>query len=158
MRTNKPRTFLTVGLFVSVFLALVSSASCRRENGVVIENGSPLRFIVSGPGTLSHFQVSGPDLEREPHRQGDGERLTLLKVYWELVPSVAATTRSLDKIRSISYGQVPDGFVQVYPQEGAPPALIERDLYNVTLAANTGRGVNMFFSVRDGRIVAEGQK
>lgn len=155
------RSNTTVQWFSLVWLAAIGGAllwmtSCRRHTSLVIEPGSTIRFFVSGPGTITNFQVSGPDLKREPNRQGEGDRLTMLKVYWE-VASTDGT--ALDKIAPITYGKVPDGFVQVQPPNGAPPPpLVERDLYNVRFLVNDGDGINRFFAIRDGRIVAEGER
>lgn len=131
--------------------------SCRRQTSLAIEMGNPLRFVVSGPGTLKNLQVTGPDLEREPNRQGEGDRLTLLKVYWELAPR-EGQERSLDDVGPITYGKVPEGFVQVQPPSGAPPELVERDLYNIRFSVSDGDGINRFFALRDGKVVAEGER
>lgn len=161
MVNNKTAKFFSTGVFISVLVTSLCLAGCRqnRDTEVVIENGNPIKFIVSGPGTIIRLKVTGPDIEHEPNRQGDkGEYLPLMKVYWELVSSETAANRRLDEIGPITYGKVPDGFVQTYPEHGAPPPIIDRDLYNITLSANNGRGVNMFFSIRDGKIIAEGER
>lgn len=159
MRTNTSLQRLSFGaLFSVVLVGSLWFSGCRQHTSLVIETENPLRFVVSGPGTMTNFQVSGPDLEREPSRQGEGDRLTLLKVYWE-VASSEGTDRSLDKIGPITYGKVPEGFVQIQPPNGvAPPPLVERDLYNVRFSVNGGDGINRFFAIRDGRIVAEGER
>jgi hypothetical protein len=159
MRSNTIlQSFSLVGLFSAVLVGFLWLTGCRQHTSLVIETGNPLRFVVSGPGTMTNFQVTGPDLEREPNRQGEGDRLTLLKVYWE-VASSGGTDRSLDKIGPITYGKVPEGFVQIQPPNGVPPPpLVERDLYNVRFSVNDGDGINRFFAIRDGRIVAEGER
>jgi hypothetical protein len=158
MKTNNTlRRFVLVGLTSYVFVTAIWLTGCGRDTHLVIEMGTPLRFVVSGPGTLDHFQVSGPDLDREPHPQGDGERLMLSKAYWELAPS-KTTSRSLDQIGPITYGKVPDGFVQLQPVSGVPPSLVEGHLYNVTFTVNNDHGINSFFAIRDGKIVAEGER
>jgi hypothetical protein len=116
---------------------------------------SPIRFVVSGPSTLQYFQVSGPDLDREPNPAGDGERLMLLKNYWKVVPDGKSPERTLDEIGPIRYGEVPKGFVQVFPDAGSPPPLIDRNKYNATVSSTNGRGVNMFFLLKDGKLLVE---
>lgn len=111
-----------------------------------------------GPGTITNLQVTGPDLEREPNRQGDGSRLPLLEVYWE-IGSQDGHERSLDQVGAITYGKVPEGFVQVQPSSGgAPLPLVERDLYNIRFSVKDGHGINRFFTLRDGEVVAEGEQ
>jgi hypothetical protein len=119
----------------------------------------PARFVLSGPGTLNHFEIIGPDLERDANnRRGDGDYLPPMKVYWKLVPSGRATNQLLDNIGSITYGRVPDGLTQVYPEHGPPVALVEGDLYNVHLEPNDSYSFNTYFSIRGGKISAVGQK
>jgi hypothetical protein len=113
------RTVALVGCVSTVVAALLSSTSCQPRTSLEIQMGTPLRFIVSGPGTLTDLQVSGPDLDREPNPHGQGDRLTLRKVYWELAPR-EGTGRSLDQVGPITYGKVPDGFVQVQPPSASP--------------------------------------
>lgn len=158
MRTNNThRRFALVGFSSAVFFASLWLTGCQRHASMVIETGPPLRFVMSGPGKVTSFQVSGPDLERESNRQREGDRLMLLKVYWELAP-IAAEGRGFDENGAITYGQVPEGFVQVQPQNGTPPPLVERHLYNVRFSVNDGDGINRFFVIRDGKIVAEGER
>jgi len=158
MRINsKFRRFALVGFSSTLFIASLWLTGCQPHPSIEIETGPPLRFVMSGPGRVTSFQVTGPDLEHESNRQGEGDRLTMLKVYWELAPTTAGG-RGLDEIGPITYGQVPEGFVQVKPQSGTPPPLVERDLYNVRFSVNDGDGINRFFAIRDGKIVAEGER
>ncbi|HKO99203.1 MAG TPA: hypothetical protein VJU86_19545 [Pyrinomonadaceae bacterium] len=158
MRTNATlRSHILLLLFSLLVVASLGLTSCSRGTTLVIETGPPARFVLSGPGTLDHFQISGPDLDREPNRQGDGERLMLLKVYWELAPS-PGNVRRLDDIGTITYGEVPNGFIQVQPSSGTPAPIVERDLYNVRVGVNNNHGINRFFAFRDGKIVAEGER
>ena len=105
--TTSLRRFMPTTIITLLMVASVLLSGCRRSRSLVIETGNPLRFVVTGPGTLTHLQISGPDLQREPHPEGEGERLTLLKVYWELAP-IEGKDRSLDQIGQITYGKVPE--------------------------------------------------
>lgn len=146
-------------LLIVLLIALLCLSGCERRTSVSIENGTPPRFIVSGPGTLNYFDVLGPDLEREfNNRQGDRrDSLPILKVYWKLVPSGKETTPRLDQIRTIVYGQVPPGLTQVYPEHGPPLPLVEYHLYNVAVVPTNADSVNKFFSIRNGNVFAEGE-
>jgi hypothetical protein len=71
MRTrNTLRSFALVGFSSTVFITTLWLTGCQRHPSMEIETGTPLRFVLSGPGRVTSFQVSGPDLEREPQRQG----------------------------------------------------------------------------------------
>lgn len=153
------RNSVRIGIFLIVLGATVCSLSCHRpHSSLVIEPGNPLRFVVSGRGTLTGLRVSGPDLERESNRHGEGDRLTALKVYWELA-SQEGQEHTLDEIGEITYGKVPQGFAQIEPQSGnAPPPLVKRDLYNIKFSMKNDDGINRFFTLQDGRVVAEGER
>ena len=152
------RSIAFMSIFSMMLAMTLSLTSCQRRTSLIIESGNPLRFVVSGPGTVTNLQLTGPDLEREPNRQGDGNRLPLLKVYWELA-SQDGQDRSLDQVGVITYGKVPEGFVQVQPSSGlAPPPLVERNLYNIRFSVTDGDGINTFFTLREGKVVAEGEQ
>jgi hypothetical protein len=146
-------------MLIFLMVVAVAAAGCRnqnRENELVIEYGSPPRFVVSGPNAVQNFRISGPDLQRETNPDGSGDHLMAMKVYWEIVPTGSATNRKLDEIAHFTYGQLPEGFVQISPANGAsPPSLVEGHKYALTLTPAEGRWVNMFFLIRDGKIVPE---
>jgi hypothetical protein len=151
--------FRSAGRLVLPIVLLSLLPSCEYNPKVVIEYGVPPRFQVSGPGTLKYFVISGPDLKRDAaNRQGDGDYLQLRNDYWKLIPSETARYQSLDEIGSIVYGQVPAGLIQVLPEHGPPPPLVEGDLYNVHLEPNDSYSFNTFFSIRDGKVLAVTQK
>jgi hypothetical protein len=113
---------------------------------------------VSGPGTLNYFRIDGPDLERDPaNRQGTRDYLPAIKLYWKLVPK-NPREQSLDDIGAIKYGEVPERLIQVYPEHGPPPPLVEGDLYNVHLEPNASNSFNTFFAIRGGKVLAVTQK
>jgi hypothetical protein len=142
-----------------IVLLLLAAAGCSndvQENELNVEYGSPPRFVVSGPHAIRAFRISGPDLDREPNPDGSGERLMLLKVYWEIVPTRSATNRNLDDIKQIEYAKLPEGFIQTAPAHGAlPPPLVEGYKYGVTLTPTAGRWSNYFFLIRDGKLISE---
>jgi hypothetical protein len=62
----------------------------------------------------------------------------------------------MNQVGSITYGTVPDGFVQVQPASNElPPSLVDRDLYNIRISVKDAAGINRFFVIRDGRIDEE---
>jgi len=144
-------------LVLSSLIITFPLPSCERRPRVMIENGSPPGFVLSGPGRLDHFEITGPDLERDPaNRSGQRDYLPAMKVYWRLVPG--PTAKPLEDIGAITYGQVPSGLIQIYPEKGSPPPLVEGDLYNVHLEPDNSHSYNTFFSIREGKILAVGQK
>ena len=141
-----------------MFIAVLWLSGCERDPRVVIEYGVPLRFTVSGPGKIKYFRVNGPDLERDAaNRQGTANQLPKIKLYWKIAPAGSAADQSLDKVGTIIYGQVPTGMVQVYPEHGSPPPLVDGDVYNVHLEPVDSYTFQTFFSIKNGKIFAVGQ-
>ena len=122
-------------------------SSCDlRQTRVVIKQGAPQEFIISGHGSLDDFVVNGPDHERGgPYS----------RVYWEIAPLHDFDVVAFRKLGPIVYGKVPPGFRQVTPVEGQPPPITEGWPYSVQLAIRDGGGVNMIFGVHDGKIITE---
>lgn len=85
---------LTAVFSIVLAAATLSLTSCQRRNSLVIEMGNPLSFVVSGPGTLTNLQVTGPDLEREPSRQDEGcvpESKNVRFKYVTQIPTISCT-------------------------------------------------------------------
>jgi hypothetical protein len=154
MRNKTPwKRSCRIGVCTAILLAAMAVVNCGRDPSLVIENTKPPRFVFSGSGTVTHLTITGPDLERDPKPTSGGDHLTPLKVYWEIASTPG--TRMND-VGPVTYGQVPPGFVQIEPQNGAsPPNLIEQHSYNFRLSVDGGDGFNRFFVIRDGRIVTE---
>jgi hypothetical protein len=147
--TAKPKlkTMLTAKSFLTVILISLMIISCaRRQTRVVIKQGAAQEFIVSGQGLLDDFVVSGPDYQRG---------LPYSKVYWEIAPQQDFDVIRFRELGPIIYGKVPLGFRQVTPEKGEPPAISEGWPNSVQLAIRNGGGVNMLFSVHNGKIVTE---
>lgn len=147
---------LIINALVALFMALYLSG-CSRDARLTIEGGNPPSFIVSGDTIMESIRVSGPDKEREAGRQGKADdSVPYTKVYWEIVPQGELANTSLSRTRPIVYGIVPQGFTQIHPEQGRPPALAEGEKYNIRLSVYGGHGVNTFFAIHGGKVFAEG--
>jgi hypothetical protein len=136
-----------IKLLLSLVLSVTTIASCSQgQTKVVINQGNPQTFVVTGHGVLDDFVVSGPDSQR-------GTPYT--RVYWEIAPLQDYDVSNFAKHGPLVYGKVPPGFRQVTPATGEPPAIVEGWPYSVQLAIRNGGGVNMLFSVHEGKIVTE---
>ncbi len=124
----------------SILILLGSLAvSCAvRQTSVVIKQGNPQQFIISGHGILDVFTISGPR-----------------NAYWVIAPLEDFDVSRFRELGPIVYGQVPPGFRQAIPFQGQPPPISEGSRYSVQLAIRNGGGVNMLFWVHDGKIVTE---
>lgn len=133
--------------------------ACDRNPRVFIENASPPRFTISGSGVFRYLEITGPDLVRDPqNRTGQKDYLPTSQKYWKLVPKDPNQEVSLDAIGPVTYGQVPNNLRQEFPETGLPAPLIEGDLYNVHLEPIGSYSFNIFFSMRDGKVLAVTQR
>jgi hypothetical protein len=123
----------------------------QRQTDLVIKQGQPQQFIISGSGILDIFTVSGPGRQRQSPEGG----LSYMEVYWEIAPLQDFDVSRFPELGPIIYGRVPPGFRQVTPAQGGPPPITEGAPYNAHLAIRNGGGVNMMFAVRNGKIVTE---
>ncbi|MFN2510545.1 MAG: hypothetical protein ABR568_03765 [Pyrinomonadaceae bacterium] len=137
---------LITSLLIFVLIGVTMTSCDLRQTRVVIRQGAPQEFIISGRGLLDDFVVNGPDYQRG---------VPYSKVYWEIAPLQDFDVISFRELGPIVYGKVPPGFRQVTPEKGEPPAISEGWPYSVQLAIRDGGGVNMVFSVHDGKIVTE---
>jgi len=110
---------------------------------VVIKQGNPQQFIISGHGLLDWFAISGG---ATPDRWDD---------YWVIAP-LDPNFESARLTEPIVYGRVPAGFRQVAPLNNEPPPPITDGFHgSVALEIRNGQVVHMLFSVRDGKITTE---
>jgi hypothetical protein len=140
--------------FVPV-LILVGFISCGPQPPhVVIRQGTPQQFILSGRGAIDHFGITGPSAKCT--QAWKSERLPALVDYWQIEP-LSETDVNRFSAEVISYGKVPEGFRQTIPTSGSPPPICEGGPYFVTLAIRNGGGVNMLFAVYPDKILSEGE-
>ena len=137
LRKEIPVVFLLV-------MVLLSSA-CERDTKLLIESGDPPKFVLSGNGNLGVLRIRGPKKQRE----GTGEDAS---VYWEIEPKEEGSDRNVERLGPIAYGHVPEGYAQIYPQQGQAPPLVEGERYNIRIATNNANGVDKFFVIRNGKV------
>ena len=54
-------------------------------------------------------------------------------------------------IGSVTYGKVPQGYQQIYPENGAAPTIIEGQHYYVRIVTNNANGADGYFMVQNGK-------
>jgi hypothetical protein len=119
--------------------------ACERATTLSFDGGNPPKFVLTGSGSLGLLRVRGPEKQRDAL----GETAFL---YWMIEPTTKDSDRSVEKIGSITYGQVPSGYTQVYPEKGEAPSLIEGKIYNIRVSAISAPGIIKDFTIRDGKI------
>jgi hypothetical protein len=133
--------------FATAFAVMVSiiNTACERATTLSFEGGNPPKFVMTGSGSLGLLRVTGPDKQRDTF----GEAAFL---YWVIEPITKDSDRSVERIGPITYGQVPSGYMQVYPEKGEAPPLIEGKIYTGKISANNAPGVIKKFTIRDGKV------
>src|SRR4030095_1916945 len=121
-------------LLAAIGFLAVSCGPARTS--VVIKQGNPQQFFVSGRGTFDILTVHGPD-----------------KDYWVIQPVYDLDVSSVTN--PIVYGQVPPGFRQYTPANGPPPPISDGNTYGIKIGARDGKCgvVNTLFVVRDEKII-----
>ena len=131
---------------LAVFLLLIVGValSCERDTQLVIQGSNPPVFVMSGSGSLGTIRVRGPEKQRD----AEGEDAFL---YWVIV-NLEDQEKNAGRLGPVTYGKVPQGYKQVYPEHGEVPQLVEGERYNIRIATFNANGVDKFFVIRNGKI------
>jgi hypothetical protein len=98
---------------------------------------------MSGNGRLSSIRVRGPNKQRNV----DGEDAW---IYWEIGHDGAG--RTVGELGSVTYGTIPAGYVQKYPETGAAPKLDEGRHYYIRVTTANANGDEGYFVILDGKV------
>jgi len=131
-------------LAVILMLAVSVALGCERATKLVIKGRNPPVFVMSGSGSLGIIRVRGPEKQRE----AEGEDAFL---YWVIV-NREDEDQNVERLGPVTYGKVPQGYKQVYPERGEAPQLVEGERYNIRIATNNANGVDKFFVIRNGKV------
>jgi hypothetical protein len=128
--------------------------ACTTDVTISMDDGNPPTFKFSRNfsevNNLPFFDVIQIVPENESlayHQQQFDRNVTL----WRIVPEKAGTT--IDQLRSITYGQVPTGFIQQIPEDGSPAPLLEGKLYQAGGPPVMMRRALLRFAIRNGKAV-----
>jgi len=144
-RVNRSRnTNLHESVLIEVILLLtlsLTTIACEVDTRLVIEQTNTIKFVLSGSGTLGSLRVVGPNRQREAY----GEDAS---VYWMIKPKPEQDPEWIGTLSPVIYGKLPPGYVQVYPEQGEAPPLIENETYFVDVSTNDANGVRRNFTVQ----------
>jgi hypothetical protein len=129
---------------VILMLAVSVALGCERDTKLVIKGSNPPVFVMSGSGSLGTIRVRGLEKQRE----AEGEDAFL---YWVIV-NRQDEDQNVERLGPVTYGKVPQGYKQVYPERGEAPQLVEGERYNIRIATNNANGVDKFFVIRNGKV------
>ena len=138
------RPLICAGILAAFFLTVVA---CERTGSLQIGGDDRPTFEMSGGGTLGYLRVRGPQKQRE----GGAETAV---IYWEIEPEAGYSNgKYISELRQITYGRVPAGYLQKYPEHGEAPRLVEGESYSVRLGLLSADDINKRFMIQDGRVV-----
>ena len=73
---------------------------------------------------------------------------------WEVWPNnLSFEDQRIWKLPPITYGRLPQGFIQKIPASGKPPLLVEGKMYSAGGPAANANGGFVLFAIRDGKAV-----
>jgi len=76
-------------------------------------------------------------------------------MYWMIEPAREADLQTVERLSPITYGRVPKGYVQIYPEHGEAPSLVEGEEYHIQILTNDAPIAQAFFTIRNGRAVED---
>ena len=132
---------LIVVVVVVIFL-LTFFTGCERILKVTLDGKNPPTVKFNGSGEISWvytYQVTPQG--KIPAKDTE---------MWIVVPKTAITASAAPPI---TYGVVPDGFVQQVPSNGNPPPLEEGKTYGFGADTRGQPGSAVWFTIRDGKAV-----
>jgi hypothetical protein len=103
---------------------------------------------MTGNGLLTSIRVTGPNKQRE----AIGEDAFL---YWVIELKDYDGSQIVEKLSPVTYGVVPAGFIQVYPEQGTAPQLVEGERYYLRIVTTDANGVRTSFTIQDGKAVED---
>jgi hypothetical protein len=140
------------GTCIGMVLLIGVCSACEQNPRWDIKGGNPPQFVISGFGQLRSIIVYGPGEKRSTSDvEANGVK------YWEIRPKDRFDLQPDGGRSTISYGEVPAGFVQLHPEGGLPPRpLFEGGRFGFSLLVEGGDEVNALFTLRGNNVVVEG--
>ncbi len=130
---------------------LVSMIACEPETTIYItmDQKMPPSFSLSGPWWAVDFEIV--ELLLRDALRGSKDGFVETNPIWK----ISATPHG-GRVRdwpNVTYGMVPEGFVQRIPTQGKAPSLIEGKLYAAEALDTSGPEGICYFEIRDGKPV-----
>jgi len=111
-----------------------------------MKGSPPPTFLLAGNGILTSVRVRGPNKQRDA--SGEAQYL-----YWLLELEDYDGSQVVGRLGSVRYGEIPKGYVQIYPENGVTPPLAENEHYHVHFVTTDAPHSKGHFTIRDGRVI-----
>lgn len=133
-------------------IPLLILTSCKLELDTkisLVDTHNPPSFKLSGTGSGPIFLMGGPYSRVDG--VGPGTRL------WELTATPEIAGQPVWRLPEITYGKVPSGFVQRFP-EGQAASLEEGKYYCIFVHVHGARAGRLCFTIREGKALKVARK
>jgi tellurite resistance protein TerC len=134
-------------LLASIVASVLWAKKLVRATKVRIQGANPPSFVLSGTGTLTHLVIYDTG-------QSNADEDTSCAL-WEIEPVAGYSKgRLLEDIGTVQYGQLPDGYRQVCPENGNPPAgLVRGNKYEYWFDTSDAPHARRYFVIRGTKAV-----
>jgi len=134
-----------------IFIIFVFGA-CDHRPRVMIVGGAVPTFKLTGRGGVQVLSVVGPDFA-QPAMNGN----YYTKLYWKIAPKEGYDINTPASLGDLVYGHLPNGFRQVYPENGeSAPVLPEDQFLSFSLRCADGSALGVRFVIHNGKVDTEG--
>lgn len=132
------------------FVLLAASLSgCERPTRISVKGGTSPLFVFSGSGKLENFAVFGQEEIQKAESPFDDSF-----ALWEIKPTAGDSHGTpVRALRSITYGVVPQGYVQVKPEHGSPVPLAEGQKYFYEVVTTGAPWASGYLEIKNSRAV-----
>jgi hypothetical protein len=80
-----------------------------------------------------------------------------MKPYWQIAPKEGYDKNTPGSLGNLVYGHLPEGFRQVYPENGdSAPSLPEDQLLTFQLRCADGSALGVLFAIHHGQVATAG--
>ena len=131
----------SLGLLLSLSLI---SVSCEIDTKLQVEEGNPPKIILSGNGTLSRLMISG----HKRLRNIEGPESSAV---WYIKMTDYDHGQVVSRLSPLTYGKIPNGYVQVYPEQGEASQLEDNVTYYIQVDTWNANGARGYFLIKDGK-------
>ncbi|MGE0885731.1 MAG: hypothetical protein AB7P14_19455 [Blastocatellales bacterium] len=152
-------------LTLLVLLLIAILIGCEIDTKVRVTKDNPPKLTFSGNGILAQMYVSGPFTLDEIKLLAGTEGRLITKEESSKIEQVIGGSRILWQIDPgrgkyiadlpiITYGEIPEGFRQAYPDDNRPPLpLLEGKFYIISVPSHNANSHTTYFTVRNGNVV-----
>jgi hypothetical protein len=132
---------------LALILSVLPMLGCERRTIVKFAGGNPPTFVIAGSGSLAVVTIYGPEREQTQNPFDDTGAI------WKIVAEGGYLNgEPVEKLRSITYGIVPQGYNQVIPAGAeSPPALVAGKRYSYWFDTTNAPHDAGFFEIKEGK-------